>query len=204
MTENQDKKEFNPSLPGIITFFVGVLVAAGAGAKLPAKAVVDSGAPASAWPDTLPIFVLGVLIAVVGQFMWRKTLKATIQAENQKEGEGSDKDPFVLLASAMGPLEKLERDIHGLKSAQICERVDEILDKYVHPFVEVRQKLINRLGMDAGAEILVTVAYGERMLNRVWSAASDNHRPEACTVLPDAVDAFEEAEVLIKKATKTN
>ena len=43
----------------------------------------------------------------------------------------------------------------------------------------------------------MTVAYGERMLNRTWSAAADEHLPEARAVLPDAVDALEEAARLI-------
>ena len=51
--------------------------------------------------------------------------------------------------------------------------------------------------MDKGAEVLVVVAYGERMLNRVWSAAGDEHLLEARTCLPEAQEAFAEAVALL-------
>ena len=47
--------------------------------------------------------------------------------------------------------------------------------------------------MDEGAQILVTMAYGERMLNRAWSASADGHIQEARGCIPEALAAFEEA-----------
>ena len=64
----------------------------------------------------------------------------------------------------MAPLEKLGAEIGELDTESITARVDEVLDKYVLPFAEVRQRIVNKFGMEQGAEILVVVAYGERML----------------------------------------
>jgi hypothetical protein len=52
-------------------------------------------------------------------------------------------------------------------------------------------------GMAKGAEILVTVAHGERILNRVWSAASDDHLPEAVKCYDEAFSALQEAKELL-------
>jgi hypothetical protein len=54
--------------------------------------------------------------------------------------------------------------------------------------------------MDRGAEILVVIAFGQRMLNRVWSAAADRHLPEARSCYPDAVEALEEAADMARDA----
>ena len=109
-------------------------------------------------------------------------------------------NPFALLADVQSPLDELLADVGEFETHEICDRVDDILAKYVLPFAEVRRGVIDRLGMEKGAEILVVVAYGERMLNRVWSAASDGHLPEAMSVLPDAIAAFNEAAELAKSS----
>jgi hypothetical protein len=85
---------------------------------------------------------------------------------------------------------------------QICVEVDKILNTLVLPFAEVRQTIIDMFGMSQGANLLVVVAYGERNLNRVWSAASDGHLPEARSVLPDVISAFEEATELLEENIK--
>lgn len=144
------------------------------------------------WPDSLPIFLVGFVLALLGLFQWRGAVQA--EAAAQAENQSSDaSNPFALLANMQAPLKKLQEDIEGLNEQQVCDRVDEILNYYVLPFAEVRRGVIDRLGMELGAEVLVIIAYGERMLNRVWSAASDGHLPEAMSVLPDAVDSLAEA-----------
>lgn len=149
------------------------------------------------WPDSVPIFLFGLCMALFGLGLWRRA----IHAENSMQAETLPHDqanPFVLLTEIQAPLQQLQQDSSTLDASQICQRIDDILARYVTPMTESRQTVINRLGMEAGAEILVIIAYAERMLNRVWSAASDDHLPEARSVLTDAVQAFAEA------AQKTN
>jgi hypothetical protein len=45
----------------------------------------------------------------------------------------------------------------------------------------------------AGAELLVTMAYGERIYNRTWSTLADGHFDEAHQVFHDGTEAFREA-----------
>ncbi|TNE44135.1 MAG: hypothetical protein EP343_30755 [Deltaproteobacteria bacterium] len=151
------------------------------------------------WPDSLPVFLVGFLLALFGLFQWRSAVQAEAAAQADKEGTDSS-NPFALLAKMQGPLQQLQDDIGDLNEQQVCDRVDVILNHYVLPFAEVRRGVIDRLGMELGAEVLVIIAYGERMLNRVWSAASDGHLPEATSVLPDAVDALAEAAGKVKAA----
>ncbi len=151
------------------------------------------------WPDSIPIFLFGVLLAVLGLLTWKRGLAIEVSIQMAHQAHHSS-NPFSILANVQTPLKDLQADFDELNIVQVCERVDEILAGYIWPFAEVRRGVIDRLGMDLGAEILVVVAYGERMLNRVWSAASDGHLGEAFSVLPDAISAFEEAATLAKKA----
>ncbi len=167
-------------------FGVGIMAAISGGAKVPAKI--------GEWPDSVPIFLVGAVIALIGLVLWRmetaKERRAIAEGASQVEGQ----DPFVFLADVQAPAAELAGEIDGLEASVICDRVDVLLETYILPLAEVRQLFIDKVGMDKGAEILVTIAYGERMLNRTWSAAGDGHLPEARAVYPDAVAALAEAQ----------
>jgi hypothetical protein len=179
---------------GIAGFVIGVLTALSAAAKLPADG--------SEFPDTLVPFISGAILAIVGLVLWHMKERQLIKIHLSNQSATDAGNPIPLLKATLPALEQLAQKIDNLDCDQICHEVDHILDTFVLPFAEVRQQIINMFGMGAGAEILVTVAYGERMLNRVWSAASDAHLPEATTVFVDAHDAFKEALLLLDKSQK--
>lgn len=178
-------------IAGFVLFAIGVVVAIVGGAKAPAEG--------SDWPDTMPIFFAGVGVAVAGLVLWR--LDQRNKARALARGElGDQADAGKLLRDLQAPLDALAAEIEALSPAQITQRVDGLLSTYVLPFAEVRQQMVTRFGMERGAEILVTVAFGERLLNRVWSAAGDNHAPEARKSFPEAHHAFKEALTQLDRA----
>ncbi len=176
-----------------VLFAIGIMVAISGGAKTPEKV--------GAWPDSWPMFAVGAVAALIGLVLWRRQ-KALARAnlKEQMSAPGSANNPFELLAALIEPAQRLGAEIDTLSAETICARVDALLETYVLPMAEVRQRVIDRLGMAAGAEVLVTIAFAERMLNRTWSAAGDGHLPEARAVYPDAVEAFVEAQGLAEKA----
>ncbi|MCB9642964.1 MAG: hypothetical protein H6728_07800 [Myxococcales bacterium] len=158
--------------------------------------------PSWGWADTWVLFVLGIAVALAGLLVWHETIAIEMALAQKHEDPNSQTgSPFVLLGGSLPPMRALQQDIDQLDAKGICHRVDQILDQYVLPFAEVRQKVIERLGMQDGAEILVTIAFGERMLNRVWSAASDGYPEEARVVFHDALHAFEEAQQKVESLT---
>jgi len=177
---NSDKRNM---LFGQIFFVFGIGTTVIGGAKAP-----EAG---STWPDTLPVFLVGGIVAIVGIILWRKA--TTALKEQGGENAGMDHDALALLNGMQEPLAALRKDSGTLDSATLLSRVDTILDRFILPMGETRQQFIDRFGMEKGAEILVTLAFGERMLNRVWSAAADGHLPEALASLEESGDAFVEA-----------
>lgn len=178
---------------GFAVFAIGVALAVVGGAKAPVEG--------SDWPDTMLLFGIGTAVSIVGLVLWHTATRKA--AKEAATAGGADADPAALIASLQAPLNDLNEDIGTLNTDQICDRVDALLTGYVLPFAEVRQKVVSRFGMEKGAEILVTVAFGERLLNRVWSAAGDGHAPEARKSFPEAYSAFVEAGRLFDEAGKT-
>ena len=175
-TETQKTISVGPYL-----FAGGILVAIAGSAKLPEAQ--------GQFPDTLPAFIIGTLAAAIGIFLWRRQIKIE---QEQPDNDPNAVNPFERLESIQAPLADLNAEASSLTTEQLCERVDAILQDYVIPFALARHKVIEKLGMDKGAELLVVVAYGERMLNRAWSAAADEHGPESTASIQEAYEAFKE------------
>lgn len=153
------------------------------------------------WPGTTTLWALFAFVAAVGVALWRYGVKQ--QAKTGLDQVADDENPFALLARLLPAARELGDQLGSVDVRDVPERVEELLATYVLPLGLVRQKVIDRLGMRAGSEILVVFSYGERMLNRVVSAAADGHRAEALASYPDALAALEEAKRLAKVALET-
>ena len=174
---------------GFFVFSLGLIVAITAGAKAPEAT--------GGWPDTWPFFVAAALVCAAGLVIWRKGVSASAAAD---ESGGEEQDPVTLIANLQAPMDQLGEEVDGLDAEAITERVDTLLSDYVLPFAMVRQKVVDKMGMEKGAEVLVVIAYGERILNRVWTAAADGHLPEARACYPEAAEALREAHQMLSPA----
>lgn len=174
---------------GIFLFVVGVLVTICSGAKYAGE---------NSYPDTLCAFFIGLFITIVGLVIWHKKQRDEIRASVANVSEDNSENPITLLKHAIEVMDEFSNKINDFNAGQISQNAEDILDNYILPFADNRSKITNMFGMSIGAEILVTVAYGERMLNRVVSAGLDGHAPEARKSLPESIDAFKQASQLIE------
>lgn len=167
---------------GIILFLLGTLTATISASKVPAVG--------QTYPDTVPAFLIGTVLAIIGVILWhvmaKKLIKEKIQNKDQSDGD----DPLKLMEDLQPELKKLDDNFMNLDLKGIETEVDKLLDNYILPIANVREDVTNTLGMGKGSEVLITLAYGERNLNRVWSAASDNHIEEARNSYPEASSAL--------------
>lgn len=177
---------------GYFLFVLGVIVAISAGAKMP-----EAGRD---FPETWPIFLGGACAGILGVALWRGDLARIRRVHADEAGRVGERNPVTLLQEMMEPAHRLQTDLGSLDVVELLARVEQLLEHFIQPFAESRQRVINRFGMTAGAEILVTMAYGERMLNRSWSAAADGHLAEARACVPEAVHAFDEAHAMLQQA----
>ena len=215
-----------PKHLGCALFAIGVSVAVCAAAKLPeapksdTQPVSSGAAPTSEptaaetavpaasqrslrerFPDTLPVFAGAALVAIAGLVLWRLGTDGSADSPDAKQAAADPADPLNILAALQQPLGELEAKLDRLPLDALLPALDDLQDRFVIPFTLARQGVSDRLGMSAGAEVLVTAAVGERMLNRAWSAAADGYLPEARASVREALHAFREAARLAKEKT---
>jgi len=146
------------------------------------------------WPDTMFLFNDGVILTILGLALWRLALR-----NEEEEATETDKDPLKLLLDVRSHVEDLYRSADDLESYQFLEQTKIIREDFLLPISASRQQLINRFGMEKAAELLITISYAERIVNRVSSAATDQHLEEAARCTEEAYAAFQEVYALMKK-----
>lgn len=166
---------------GIILFVGGVIISIILAAK-----VEENG-------NNYPSTFLGAMgLAVLGNMLWhgseRKIVKAQLE-EHKNDGN----NPISMLSNTVPAIEQLYNKAQNTQGMELCDEVDKVLDEHVYPFTEKRKTFMDILGQAKGAEILLDVAYGERMLNRVWSAASDGHHQEALNSISESLENYKKA-----------
>jgi hypothetical protein len=184
-------------------FAGGIMLAISGAAKLPAP-IPEGTEPVflDQFPDTWPVFLVGFVATVTGLVIWWKDVFASRAVLKNDDSDGAN--PLSLLESLLPQLRQLAEEIDELEGTDIAERVEHLLEHTVLPFAESRQRLFDRLGMRVGAEILITAAFGERMLNRTWSAAADGYLEEARNSFRDGAAAFEEAARMVDGAAESS
>ncbi|MHC4456623.1 MAG: hypothetical protein ACYS0I_05940 [Planctomycetota bacterium] len=76
---------------------------------------------------------------------------------------------------------------------EVRHRIDQLLPEHLSKFVEARETIAHRYGLQAYANVMSHFAAGERYLNRVWSASADGYIDEVNTYLDKAQEQFVEA-----------
>ncbi len=171
-----------PRTIAFVLYASGIVIAISGAAKVPQDA--------HRWPDTLPWFLAGVVLAGVGLVCWRMGLKAKAAQDN--DGRQSVEGLFRYLRECRREATAIAEQFSGLDADALRQRIDEMLTNYIEPFVEGRYTLIEHYGMKEGAEIMLQLSLAERNFNRVWSAAADSCLPEAHASLAKARAALED------------
>lgn len=159
-----------------LLLFGGVIVAATSAAKMPAAG--------QTFADTLPVSVIGTVTAIAGVMLWRWTIAQERKIEHH--AASLESDPFALVQAIQQPLAQLNANARSISTPSMTAEVERLIKQFIIPFSLVRHKVIERLGMRTGAEVLVDFAVVERMLNRAWSAAADDYAMEAVASIDEA------------------
>lgn len=135
------------------------------------------------------LFLLSLAGLGVGAFLVRSAMRADIASAEAGRAEGET--PELALDAIGDAVAGLLRDLPGLPDDRArCEAIVEMLGvaqrDHVPVFVDARTLLISRLTLGGFAALMDRFAAMERQVNRAWSAAADNHYPEAIVCLEKA------------------
>lgn len=152
---------------------------------------IINGAKVTTGNETLIPFFLGIAIAALGLIFWHITerkLHRILLDSKVKSGV----NPFLNIVNASEAAALLLKKINeeNPDSDMICDAVDQIQEKSLIPFVEIRSAVLDLLGYSEGCDVLINIAHGERLLNRVWSCAADGYIEETKQILPEVISTF--------------
>lgn len=162
----------------ILTLGLGVALATGAAAKLPQ--------PPDRFPDTLPWFLAGLGLALVGAVGWRRAIRKL----PRRPGAGAEHcAPETLAADLPAKLAELSSRASQLSPASLRDAIDALTESHFARAASSRAELEAALGVPAVAQLLMEMAACERRLNRAWSASADGCPEEARAALAEAAAA---------------
>jgi len=168
---------------GSLLFIAGIIIALICAAKLPAIG--------ESWSDMLFLYGGGVALSLIGLLLFN--LHHNTSQNKCTSSKHTCPGGMALLQGLLVEMQHLGQDIDNLDGMKIATRVTFLLDKYVLPFATVQQELLLMLDKNQCVKVLVTVAQCERLLNRMWSAASDGYVNEVIATYPKALAEIEEA-----------
>lgn len=99
--------------------------------------------------------------------------------------------------------ERLEHEKGRIDVYDLRHKIEDVFADDLNAFVEARESIAHRYGLEAYAEVMSHFAAGERHLNRVWSTSTDGYIDEAHTYVARAAEQLREAQQSFSKLTAT-
>jgi hypothetical protein len=103
------------------------------------------------------------------------------------------------LARIASNAEKLNAEKGSIDTYDMRHKVDELFMDDLETFVDARESIAHRYGLNAYGEIMTSFAAGERYLNRVWSASADGYIDEVNEYVDKAAAQFAESLAIIRR-----
>ena len=97
------------------------------------------------------------------------------------------------LERVVSKVQALEAEKATIDVYELRHRIDREFPDDLDAFVQARESMAHRFGLQAYADVMNPFAAGERCLNRVWSTSTDGYIDEAHTYIDKARMQFEEA-----------
>ncbi|MGE0329037.1 MAG: hypothetical protein AB7K71_19305 [Polyangiaceae bacterium] len=185
---------------GLVVFVVGIFVA-GSYAARPGDLKLPEGQEPTpkerlvAWKDVaIGPFAVGLLLMLGGAVIARRRPAASGEVDTAELKTGGRRSPEELLEQLADAVERF--DVSALSDsnkAPIADRIEGLLEDEVAQFLDAREELIAKLGLNGFAQMIGDFATFERNLARAWSALTDSAYEEVPPSLERAGEALARA-----------
>jgi hypothetical protein len=142
------------------------------------------GVPVAPYLAALAVGIAGVV--VVRRISHREVRSEGAIATNLGAIGGS-------LESVVEKARELERDKASIDVYELRHHIDREFPDDLDAFVQARESIAHRFGLQSYADVMNPFAAGERYLNRVWSTSTDGYIDEAHLYIGKALEQFESA-----------
>ncbi len=142
-------------------------------------------------------YLAAFLVGVVGVVLARRAMHAESRAEGKIATNlgaiASSLESVVAKAKALDD-GKASIDVYELRHV-----IDRDFPDDLDAFVQARESMAHRFGLQAYADVMNPFAAGERALNRVWSTSTDGYIDEAHKHVTKAREQFHEALMMFRR-----
>jgi RNase adaptor protein for sRNA GlmZ degradation len=145
------------------------------------------------WVLFVPILIAGF----IGVVMVRAGTKQHEQAEHRITA--NIETIHKSLESVVKKTTQLNLEKKSIYTYDMRHKLDELLVEDLDDFIEARESIGHKYGLQRYADIMSHFAAGERYLNRVWSASADGYVDEVNAYIEKAEEQFSEALDQLKK-----
>ena len=129
-------------------------------------------------------YSLAFVVGVAGVIGLRSTAAGNDTGEEKLDGDLETL--HTSLTNIVNRLTALHADSETISVYDVHRRIDDEFVNDLGAFVEARESMIPRFGLQPYADIMSLFAGGERLLNRTWSASADGYVDEVWSCLSDA------------------
>lgn len=147
--------------------------------------VREEGVPWGYWLTGLAVGIAGVVLARLGA-------KQSATSEDRLAGDLSTIRES--LSKLVEEAEALRSELPALGVYEVRHRIDQRFMVDLNAFVEARESLRHRYGVQTYADVMTAFATGERSLNRAWSASTDGYIDEVARSVTKAETHFRDAQ----------
>lgn len=136
-------------------------------------------------------YLVALVLGVAGVIIVRRAIHLEASHESVIASNlGSIGDS---LERVVEKIRALENEKAGIDVYELRHRIDREFPDDLDTFVQARESMARRFGLQAYADVMNPFAAGERCLNRVWSTSTDGYIDEAHAYIDKARVQFEEA-----------
>lgn len=139
------------------------------------------------WLIFVPLFAGGF----VGVAMIRSGTKQ--EEQSSRRIDANIQTIHASLENVVGKVTQLNNDKANINTYDIRHKIDEMLLEDLDNFVEARETIGHKYGLQHYADVMSHFAAGERYLNRVWSCSADGYIDEVNEYLGRSLVQFTEA-----------
>lgn len=133
-------------------------------------------------------FSLALIVGVLGVFFVRLSLHRSRRSRDKIASSLNDIENAI--SKIVINITNLSSQKQSINVYDIRSRIDELFSSDFERFVDARQSIAHRYGLQNYADVMNHFAAGQRYLNRVWSASADGYIDEAHTYIDKASEQF--------------
>lgn len=150
-------------------------------------------------PEGLDVgpFLAALAVGAVGVALVRHSLRTT--ATHAERLTSDLRSLEASLERIVENVRALDREKGSIDVYDLRRRIDERFPGDLARFVEARQSLVHRYGLQPYADVMNPFSAGERYLNRVWSTSTDGYIDEAHEYLGRSHEQFEDALAVVRR-----